>query len=67
MKARDLERMLKRIPDLPDEAIIPDAVAAIVVGMSQSSLKRLNPIPKIKIGPRTGGRRLGDIRALGRA
>jgi hypothetical protein len=66
MKARDIQAILKRVPELPDEAIIPDPAAAILVGMSESSLRRTNPVPKIKTGPRTGGRNLGDIRALTR-
>jgi hypothetical protein len=66
MKARDLEKILKRIDDLPDAAIIPDQAAAIVLGVGYSTLRRLNPVPRIKIGQRAGGRRLGDIRALSR-
>jgi hypothetical protein len=66
MKARDLDEIVRRVDSLPDDAIIPDPAAAIVMGISQRTLRRNCPVPKIKLGPRTGGRRLRDIRALGR-
>jgi hypothetical protein len=65
MKARDVAAILQRIPGLPDEAIIPDPIAAILLNISLKSLKRHNPTPRIDIGPRTGGRQLGAIRRLG--
>jgi hypothetical protein len=66
MKARDLEEILRSVDDLPDDAILPDPASAKVMGISVSTLKRLNPVPSIKVSQRIRGRRLGDIRALSR-
>jgi hypothetical protein len=66
MKARDNFEYVKRVNDLPDDAIVPDAAAAILLGISYTTLRRVNPVPRIQISERLGGRRLGDIRALGR-
>jgi hypothetical protein len=66
MKTRDLAIILRRIPELPNEAIIPDPVAALILNISLKTLKRTNPIPRIQISPRVSGRQLGAIRQLGR-
>jgi hypothetical protein len=66
MKARDLQEIVRRVDDLPDDAILPDPASAIVLGISLTTLKRLNPVPRIRISERVSGRRLGDIRALSR-
>jgi hypothetical protein len=50
--------------NLPDAAIIPDRAVAIVLHTSIWTLKRWNPTPRYRLSPRTGGRRVGDIRAL---
>ena len=66
-KPRDIVAILRRIPDLPDEAIIPDAVAAIILNISPRSLRRNKSLPRVRIGQRMGGRQLGAIRKLGRS
>jgi hypothetical protein len=67
LKARDVAAILRRIPELPDEAIIPDPVAAILLNISPRSLKRNNPTPPVQVSPRVFGRQLGAIRQLGRS
>ena len=49
---------------LPDDFIAPDPVSAMVLGMSTWTLNRTNPVAKRKMSARTGGRRVGDLRAL---
>jgi hypothetical protein len=66
MKARDLDEIVRRINDLPDDAILPDPASARMMGISVSTLKRLNPVASVRISQRIYGRRLGDIRALSR-
>jgi hypothetical protein len=60
--------ILRSLDDLPDTAIVPRSVAAIVLNRSERSLKRSDPAgcPWIKTGDRTGGYRAGDLRALTR-
>jgi hypothetical protein len=66
MKARNIPEIVRRVDDLPDDAILPDPASAIVLGISLTTLRRLNPVPRIRISERVSGRRLGDIRALSR-
>jgi hypothetical protein len=49
---------------LPDDAVAPDPVSAKVLGISTWTLKRTNPVAKRQISARSGGRRVGDLRAL---
>lgn len=49
---------------LPNDAVVPDAVAPEILSIDVMTLRRNNPIPQIKISRRRRGRRAGDIRAL---
>lgn len=55
-------QFLKRFDDLPDNCVIKDPLAALVLSTSVWTLRRSNPIPKIQISERCYGRRVGDIR-----
>jgi len=66
MRAIDLYARLAAFDRLPDAAIVPDAVAAAVLGISEDTLKRNNPVPWRQVSERRGGRCAGDIRALTR-
>ena len=52
---------------LPDAALVPPRVAALVLGVNERTLRR-HPdiIPRVKFSARRIGFRVGDIRALGR-
>lgn len=54
---------LKETEQLPDDAIIHDAVAAKILNLGLRTLRRNNPVPRIQLSPGRIGRRLGDIRA----
>jgi hypothetical protein len=54
---------LKEIDQLPDDAIIHDAVAAKILNLGLRTLRHSNPVPRIQLSPGRIGRRLGDIRA----
>jgi hypothetical protein len=58
--------MIARADRLPDAAILPDPAAALLMGISIWTLRRNNPVPAVQITARCRGRRLGDIRAMGR-
>jgi hypothetical protein len=55
-------QFLKRFDDLPDNCVIKDPFAALVLSTSVWTLRRSNPVPKIQISERCYGRRVGDIR-----
>jgi hypothetical protein len=56
--------IIKHFDELPDDAIVPDPIARLVLNESERSFRRDRPVPKIQIGDRRGGVRVGDIRAL---
>jgi hypothetical protein len=58
--------ILENLPKLPDDMIVSDQLAAILLNCSTRTLRRGSSVPRIKTGDRTGGRRLGDIRKLTR-
>jgi hypothetical protein len=66
-KKKDIAALLRRVQELPDCAIVDDGVAAILLNISRRTLRRNNLVPRVKTGPRTGGRQLGAIRKLGQS
>ncbi len=49
---------------LPDDAIVPDPVAAEILSISVWTLRRNNLVPARQISKRRRGRRVGDLRAV---
>jgi hypothetical protein len=47
---------------LPVDAIVDDAVAAVLLGVSIQTLQRHDRVPRRQISTRVFGRRVGDIR-----
>ncbi len=58
--------MIKHFDELPDDQIIPDPVARIILNDSDRSFRRNRPVPRVDIGPGRGGSRVGDVRARAR-
>jgi hypothetical protein len=54
---------LAAFDSLPQDAIVPDAVAAVILAISIWTLRRENPVPRREISERRFGRRVGDLRA----
>jgi hypothetical protein len=57
-------RTLEQFDRLPDDSLVADPVAAVVLGISYESLKLKNPVPRRDILEGRHGRRVGDLRAL---
>lgn len=53
---------LKRSAALPDDCVIDDPLAALMLNMSVWTLRRNNPVPPVRLSARKCGRRLGNIR-----
>lgn len=53
---------LAQFNSLPNDAIVPDRVAAAILSISIWTLRRENPVPARQITERRGGRRVGDLR-----
>jgi hypothetical protein len=62
-KPSDLDR-LKNFGELPDDALVPTAVAALVLNTSVWSLYRGNLLRRVQTSQRGGGYRAGDVRKL---
>ena len=58
-----LREKLAEYDALPDDALVSDAVAAVVLSISIWTLRRENPVPARQISERKRGRRVGDLRA----
>jgi hypothetical protein len=54
-------RILQAVPDLPDIAVIPLPAAAVLMGMSERSLKD-GSHPRVRISEKREGLTLGYIR-----
>jgi hypothetical protein len=64
MSPEAVQILLQRFDLLPNDAIVPDPVAAAVLTIGLSTLKRKNPVPVRHISERRQGRRVGDLRDL---
>ena len=62
MKARDAFEIVKQFDELPRDMIMPPKPSAILLGISERTLRRSAPIPRRKITARKSGFRVGDIR-----
>lgn len=63
MSPEEIRKRLKELDDRPDDAIIADPVAAVMLDISLRTLRRRNPVPCVRLSPGRVGRRLGDVRA----
>jgi hypothetical protein len=58
------QRQLAIFDSLPNDAVVFDTVACIVLGISLNTLKTKTNLPVRQITEGRHGRRVGDIRAL---
>ena len=58
--------LIKNFDALPNDAVVPDTVARLILVESERSFRRNTKLRKIQLGPQRNGRRVGDIRALAR-
>jgi hypothetical protein len=58
-----MREKLSEYDALPDDALVSDAVAAVLLSISVWTLRRENPVPARQISERKRGRRVGDLRA----
>jgi hypothetical protein len=62
MKARDVTEILQKFEDLPDAAVVPRKVTALLTGMSIRTIRRNPPVPDRRITDDLIGHRVGDLR-----
>ena len=62
--ANDLHEALARFDSMPDDAILPTRVTAIILGVSERTIRYHANLPRVQISRARYGQRVGDIRKL---
>jgi hypothetical protein len=62
--ASDLHEALARFNVLPDDAVLPSQVTAIILGVSERTVRYHPHLPRHQISRGRYGQRVGDIRKL---
>jgi hypothetical protein len=62
--ANDLHEVLARFDVLPDDAVLPSQVTAIILGVSERTVRYHPNLPRVRISQARYGQRVGDIRKL---
>jgi hypothetical protein len=52
---------------LPDDAVVSDVVARIILNSPERTFRQHRPVPRVQLSPQRGGCRVGDIRDLVRS
>jgi hypothetical protein len=60
----DTLEILKRFDELPNDALVSGKITAIVFGVSERTLRRDPPIPRVHVSAQCRNYRVGDIRAF---
>lgn len=59
-----LLEILERFAALPDEAVVPSKVTAIILGTSERTIRYHPTLPRVQVSVGRYGQRVGDIRRL---
>ena len=59
--ANDLHEALARFNVLPDDAVLPSQVTAIILGVSERTVRYHPNLPRVQISRARYGQRVGDI------
>jgi hypothetical protein len=62
--ANDLHEALARFDSMPDDAILPTRITAIILGVSERTVRYHPNLPRRQISLQRYGQRVGDIRKL---
>jgi hypothetical protein len=61
----EIAEILRRFDQLPDDAVVPTKVTAIIHSISERNVRRT--YPSVQLSPNRKGQRVGTIRAMSRA
>jgi hypothetical protein len=61
-----LREILEQFAALPDEAVVPSRVTAIILGTSERTIRYHPHLPRRQVSRGRYGQRVGDIRKLSR-
>jgi hypothetical protein len=60
----NIAEILRRFDELPDDAVVPTAVTALLHGISAQTVRKI--YPSVQLSPNRKGQRVGTIRAMSR-
>jgi hypothetical protein len=63
---KELREILERFTALPDDAVVPSSVTAIILGTSERTIRYHPHLPRRQVSRGRYGQRVGDIRKLAR-
>jgi hypothetical protein len=61
---KNIAEILQQFDQLPDDAVVPTAVTAIIHGVSERTVRRT--YPSVQLSPNRKGQRVGTIRQISR-
>jgi hypothetical protein len=62
---KNITEILQRFDHLPDDAVVPTEITAIIHGVSERTVRRT--YPSVQLSPGRKGQRVGTLRAMSRA
>jgi hypothetical protein len=64
--ANEIHEALARFNVLPDDAVLPSQITAIILGVSERTIRYHPQLPRVQVSRGRYGQRVGDIRKLAR-
>jgi hypothetical protein len=61
-----LREILERFAALPDDAVLPSKITAIILGVSERVIRYHPELPRRQVSNGRYGQRVGDVRKLAR-
>ncbi len=62
--SNSLREVLAHFDALPDDAVVPSKITAIVLGLSERTVRYHLHLPRVQVAGVRYGQRVGDIRKL---
>jgi hypothetical protein len=59
-----LREILERFDALPDDAVVPSKITAIILGLSERTVRYHENLRRVRLSVGRYGQRVGDIRKL---
>jgi hypothetical protein len=59
-----LRAILERFDALPDDAVVASRITAIILGLSEKTVRYHSALPRVRLSVGRYGQRVGDIRKL---
>jgi hypothetical protein len=64
--ASEVRKALERFDILPDDAVLPTKITAIILGVSERTVRYHPSLPRKSVSRGRYGQRVGDIRKIAR-